>query len=352
MFMVHPHVIDGQTLFLVQPVPFKSLWTQDNKHLRSSVWDSNGNLVSAGFPKFTNWGENPEHFPVPTSLNNTHIVEKIDGSLFIVSRWNGRFIYRTRGTVNAAKLDNGHEVEIFKQKYQSALDKIFEDSSPHSLLFEWVSPEQRIILDYGDQPEWYLIGCVYHEDYSLMEQFRLDELAHQYEFKRPPSYIFPSIKDLMGNVEQWKNKEGVVIYSNNGQMPHKVKAFEYLTKHRFKSEATLENTLELYLKSNKPSYQEFKQQLIEAFDYECFEMVRGFASDICDGAKEVQHIVENMEAFVKTELSRYPTRKLQAAVTFQSYGKTNRSSFVFKILDGKSLTIDDYRKLFWQVLKK
>ena len=37
----------------------------------------NGDLISAGFPKFMNWGENPQHFPVPSNLNDVVITEKV-----------------------------------------------------------------------------------------------------------------------------------------------------------------------------------------------------------------------------------------------------------------------------------
>lgn len=350
--MVHPHVVDGQTLFLVQPQHIGAKFTQANKHFRSSVWDSDGNLVSAGFPKFVNWGENPENFPVPKSLKDTQVVEKIDGSLLIVSKWRGNYILRTRGTVDAHALDNGHELAIFER---DILPKLPFDSGSTwevSVLFEWVSPNQRIILNYGDQPEWYLVGVVGHTSYQLVEQETLDYYAKTFNFKRPPSYTFPTVEDLMKGVEQWKGKEGVVVYAPDGQNMWKIKALEYLTKHRFKSEATLENTLELYFSVGTPSYQEFERRLIEAFDYECFEMVRGFASSICDAHKDVQKIVAGMQKFVDEKLKPLPTRRDQAQLVLSSYAASNRSAMVFSLLDGKTLTNDQLKKLFWQVLKK
>jgi hypothetical protein len=41
-------------------------------------------------------------------------VEKLDGSTLIVSKYNGQYILRTRGTVDASKLANGFELELFK----------------------------------------------------------------------------------------------------------------------------------------------------------------------------------------------------------------------------------------------
>lgn len=351
-FMVHPHVIGGQTVHLVQPQFIGCKWTQFNKHLRSSVWDSNGNLVSAGFMKFTNYGENPEHFPVPISLKNTTIVEKLDGSTLIVSKWNGNLILRTRGTTDATVLDNGYELEIFREKFTKSITHDTPDTWNVSVLFEWVSPANRIILNYGDQPEWYLVGMINHSDYSLHTQKDLDMWAKNKGFPRPTTYTFPSIDDLMKNVEAWKGKEGVVIYSNKDQTLHKVKCFEYLKKHRFKSEATLENTLELYFQMGKPSYNDFSIQLQTTFDYECFEMVRGYVSQICDAYKQVQQIVGGFENFVNSALKPLPNRKAQAEKVLASYAVTNRAAMVFALLDGKSLSDDHMKKLFWQVLKK
>ena len=78
-FMVHQHIVDGEVLHLVQPQHISAKWTQENKIFRSSVWNNDGELVSASFPKFVNFGEAPEVFPLPSSLNKTTIVEKIDG---------------------------------------------------------------------------------------------------------------------------------------------------------------------------------------------------------------------------------------------------------------------------------
>ena len=114
--MMHPHVLNNETVWLVQPQSIGCKWRQDNKFFRSVVVNEDGEIVSMGFSKFTNYGENPEHFPTPDSLKGCVCLEKIDGSLLIVSKYKGNFILRTRGTVDASKLDNCYELEVFKQK--------------------------------------------------------------------------------------------------------------------------------------------------------------------------------------------------------------------------------------------
>ena len=355
-FMVHEHSLNGEIVYLIQPQHIGTKWTQDNKHMRSVVVNYAGEVISAGFPKFTNWGENPDHFPVPNSLKNATVVEKLDGSLLIVSKHNGQYILRTRGTVDAFTLANGHELEIFKNTILKTLDVCLpvdiNGNWHYSILFEWVSPINKIVLNYGDEPDWYLVGVVNHDHYSMWSQSRLNEMANEFNLKRPPTYTFSSVEDLLKDVDQWRGKEGVVVYSKNDQMLHKVKAMDYLIKHRFKSEATLENTLDLYFNYDKPSYQEFASKLTETFDYECFEMVRGYASQVCDASKEVNKIVDGFKSFIDNQLKSLSTRKEQAQKVISSYSESNRSSMIFTLLDGKNLTTDQQKKLFWQVLKK
>jgi hypothetical protein len=353
--MVHEHSLNGEIVYLIQPQHIGTKWRQDNKHMRSVVVNYAGEVISAGFPKFTNWGENPEHFPVPNSLNHCTVVEKLDGSLLIVSKHNGKYILRTRGTVDASTMANGHELEVFKDTILKTLDVCLpvdiNGSWHYSILFEWVSPINKIVLNYGDEPDWYLVGVVNHDHYSVWSQSRLNEMANEFNLKRPPTYTFSGVEDLLKDVDQWRGKEGVVVYSKNDQMLHKVKAMDYLIKHRFKSEATLENTLDLYFNYDKPSYQEVASKLTETFEYECFEMVRGYSSQVCDASKEVNKIVDGFKSFIDNQLKSLSTRKEQAQKVISSYSESNRSSMIFSLLDGKNLTTDQQKKLFWQVLK-
>lgn len=352
-FNVVPHLIAGDTCFLVSPQRMGVEWTQQNKVLRSSVWNSKGELVSAGFPKFVNWGEKPEVFPTPASLKNTVVVEKLDGSLLIVTRYKGEYIIRTRGTVDATKLEqNGHEIELFRNTILPKIELPKTETWPFSVLFEWTSPLNRIVIDYGEVPQFKLIGRISHTDYSLWPQDALDNWAAAVGLDRPETFNFGSTEELIASVEQWKGKEGVCVYSKDGQEIHKVKGADYLLKHRFKENATLEATLDMFVAFGYPQYQEFEAKLVEQFDYECFGMVRGYASQVVDAFKQVKEIEAGMQRFLTEQVKPMPTRRLQAVVVKQSYGETNRAAFLFTLLDGKPFGAKEYTKLLWQVLKK
>lgn len=351
-FMVHQHIVNGEVLWLVQPQHIGAKWTQQNKIFRSSLWSDEGELVSAGFPKFTNWGENPDNFPVPKSLDDTVVTDKMDGSLLIVSKYKGMYILRTRGTSDATKLDNGHELEIFKQNILPNITTFPMETWPVSILFEWVSPTQKIILNYGDQPDWYLVGVIDHSNYYIHSQKTLDMFAEGIKVKRPKTYDFPSVEELLADVDAWKGKEGVCVYSKDGQAIHKVKGAWYLALHRMKEEfGSIDKLIDVWFTWECPDYGTTMDKIINQFDYELFQTVRGDISRICDGWKEVCKIEDGMRRFVTESLLRLPSRKEQAIKVISSYGETNRASFVFKILDGKTLARDDQKKLLYQVMK-
>ena len=355
-FMVHEHLWNGELLYLVQPVHIGCKWSQQNSIFRSSVWNADGELVSASFKKFVNWGENPDNFPVPTSLDKATIVEKIDGSALIVSKYKGNFMIRTRGTLDATRMDNGHEIEIFKTEILPKLNNVHlvnGDTWQYSFVFEWTSPLNRIVIRYGDDPQFVLTGIVYHGDYSLIDQLTLDNIAWEHGLKRPATYTFSSIADLLERVDLWIGKEGVCLYKNQGIW--KIKSADYLIKHRLKEEfGSLEKVLDFFISEGCPDYNDFYNKVAEVVDFETAEECRGDISRCIDGWKEVEKILDHMVKFCShlQDKALYPTRKEQALKVIANYGNTNRASFVFKLLDDKMLVADDHKKLMFQVLKK
>jgi hypothetical protein len=350
-FMVHEHIIYGEVVYLVQPKHIGAKWKNDNLHFRSSVWNYNGELISASFPKFFNWSEQPDLSPVPNSLKHCTVVEKLDGSTLIVSKYNGQYILRTRGTVDASTMANGFELELFKS---TILNKLQDnnDTWGYSIIWEWLSPINKIVLSYGDEPIWKLIGFINHINYSLAQQDMLDAMAKKYDLLRPEIYTFTDISDMLQIVDKWQNKEGVCLYSKNDQVIHKIKASKYLLLHHLKSElSSLEKVLDVWLEQGMPDYQTFYNYIFTTFDFELAEQIKGTISRICDAKKEVDLIVSGMNEFVNNRLKTLPTRKLQAEQVISAYGNTNRAAFLFKILDNRPLGKEEYKKLLFQVLK-
>jgi hypothetical protein len=349
-FYVNEHILNGEQVFLVIPKQMGCNWNKDNLHFRSSVWDFTGNLVSASYPKFFNFGEKPDLSPLPKNLNGSTVVTKIDGSTIIVSKNKGHFIIRSRGTIDAYTLTTGIEMDILKEKYP----KLFQMDShletwDYSVITEYISPTNQIVIKY-DEVDFILTGLVFHKDYSLMTQDALNHLAYSLDMKRPEIFTFNTVEDLLSNVEKWQDKEGVVLYCKDGQQLLKIKAAKYLFLHKMKSElSSIEKVVDVWISQGYPSYQDFYNYILTTFDYELAEYVRGSISNISDGYKEVLKIVSHMKSFVEP-LKGLP-RKDAALKILSAYGETNRKSFCFNLLDGKELDGEAVKKLMFQVLK-
>ena len=355
-FMVHQHYVGEHEVFLVQPIHIGATWTNDTLHFRSVVVDKVGDIVSASFKKFFNCDEKPDLTPAPKSLDGASLMEKLDGSTLIFSRYKGHTVVRTRGTVDARKQENGQEIDFLLEKY-SKFKEILEsvETTNISYIFEWLSPLNRIVLNYGDEADMALVGVIFHKDYSMVTQNGLDVLAAQMHLRRPQTFKYDSVADMKAAIEALRDQEGLCVYYNDDQNIRKVKSAHYLFLHRAKSEvSSIEKVLDLYINEFIANgaympYVDFMAFLEKTFDFEIASMARGHVSRICDAMKEVRLILTAL-INCATECKAL-SRKDAAVKIIQAYGSTGRSPIVFKQLDGKPLMADDYKKLLYQCLK-
>jgi len=347
-FNVKVNELQGKEVYLINPQHMGVLWTKDNLIFRSSMWDQDGNLISAGFKKFFNLTEQPNLIPDPYDIKKCSIREKIDGSCLIVSRYKDKLITRTRGTFDARTLDNGDEIDYLIKKYPKAFANIVIAYGEYSMIYEWVSPKNKIVIDYGKEPDIYLTGIINHNDYTYTSQKELEYYGGTFDVKTTPFYTFDTFPNLLKAVEAFRGKEGVCVYYNRDQDIKKVKGVQYLTLHAFKNEVNLKNLVDLFLEYDKPSYNDFLARIEANFDYECMQMAMRFVSEIADADKHVQKIIEHMWTF--TDPLKYIDRKEAAEKIISAYGKTGRSGCAFSILDGMSINDKQYKNLLFQKL--
>lgn len=351
-FMVKEGVFCGIPAKLILPNHIGTKFSATNKIFRSSVWDLEGNGLSFSYKKFVNWGENPGAFPVPVSIDGHTAINKIDGSACIIDYVNGMISTRTRGTFSTATIENTTDFTYCLEKYP-AVTEWLKANSNYTLITEITTPNLRIVLRYGNEPELWLTGVVNKDDYTLVSQNRVDSLAKELGLKRPERYVFDNIPRMIADVSGWTDKEGICLYSPDGQSIWKIKASDYLARHRLKEEfRNIENVVDFFIREGCPDFKEFNEKVVEVVDWETAQQIIGDISRICDAWREVEKIVAGMRVFVEFDLRPLSTRKEQALKIMQSYGNTNRSQLLFKLLDSKKLDNDDRKKLLWQLLKK
>lgn len=325
-------VISGDECSLVNPIAFPKYNTY-NKYLRSVIYrKSDYKIISAGFPKFTNWLEKPDIFPIPTQISECQILTKLDGSLLCISKYKSEFIIRTRGSCNVDKCFNKNEIDFFKLKYYKFFDSILDG---YTYLTEWVSPLQRIVLNYNE-PDIYLIGVIDNTNYSLIQQDKLDILACDMGIQRPESHSFISFNDLFKSLENKKNFEGYCIYSNNGQSIHKVKTEDYLIKHRFKSNLNYENMVDYFLIRTDLSIETILDDIEREVDFECATQARIFLKEISDRYNRLRLLIDSMRK--ELALVKDGSRKELALFIQRRYNATERR-LAFQVADGKEIDI-------------
>lgn len=359
--------IAGDECTLVFPQHIGATWTKRNLILRSTIFrTSDFYPVSLGLKKFHNWHEKPEltHRPFSTTANGgINVMEKLDGSLLSISKYKGELITRTRGTFDASALDTGAEIGYLMQEYPDLfnVDVDSEGTCNHSLITEWTSPNNIIVLKYGDDPDIVLLNKVNHEDYTLETQRNLDDLGKKLGVRRPERYHYDKIKDMLEDVPTWDGREGVCVYSKKDQAITKIKAEIYLALHRMKSElSSFGRVLDVFIEFDMPSYTDFHSLVTEAYDFEIAQRAMPHMSICCDGWKEVKNIIVGMQNFLDNTLNTIQskkgfreTRKQQAKAIFESYGhKSNRAGMLFTLLDGGDLGKDEIKKLMFQVIKE
>lgn len=351
-FSVRTQTVAGEECALVCPPHMGAVtWTPENLIYRSSIWTvKDWKPVSLSFKKFFNLTEAPNVVPDPTDINGTSIVSKIDGSTLLISKFKDSLVIRTRGSFDTESLENWDDIETFKDQYPQVFDNQRLNEGNCTFVYEWTSPQNRIVLDYGTKPLLFLTNIIHHSTYLYESQDNVAKMAKLLGVLLPPRRKFQSLGELIDFTKEMKGAEGFCIYYNNDQDIKKIKSLEYLKLHAFKANITLEALLDLFLEWGRPDYKSFAQKIVDSYDWECANMAMPMVSKICDAQKVADSVVAGMKRFIDG-LNKSDARKINAQKIIQAYGTTGRSGFVFNIFDGKELDNDAWKKLLFQALK-
>lgn len=346
------HLIDGIFCFhpakLIIPNDLGCNFTQKNSIFRSSIWDLDGNLLSASMKKFTNWLERPAEFPIPIDLNKCNLYNKIDGSTYIVDYVDGFINKRSRGTFSYITLSNAADWDYAWRKYP-LIEGFIKEYKQLSLIFEIVCKSQRIVINYGDETDLYLIGAIYKDNYELMTQACLDEISKQINVKRPAKYQYPSFEKMLDIVKEDQQNEGICVYSpdTNGlpdQFIHKCKAQKYILLHKLRSQlASLDKVIDLYLVQHRPTFDNLYGFVFKTFDFEIAEISKENIKKCCELGVLAQKSLDEISQFVST-LDK-SSRKDCALKIIDKYREKSLDSFAFSILNGKKIEDKDFKRL-------
>jgi hypothetical protein len=346
-------VIAGDDCVLITPKDMSVQWNEQNKYFRSSIWrKSDMHPISLGFKKFVNLGEQPAFEPIE-GYSDLEFVRKLDGALIVVSQYKGELIVRTRGTIDATQLANGYEIEFLKNKYPVAFNNSWLDTEKFTLLFEWTTPTNRIVLQESEEPTLWLIGIVGHQTDSFMgpwtpydyfSQQDLDIQARVLGVSRPERYTL----NLQNVAEYLKDKtsiEGVVIYANGGQILKKVKTPRYLYMHRvFTGIKTVDHLFELFAEYGCPKREEFEKMLATNFDWELVTTLKDLLDELYAKSKRIADKACWIVLYLQNPDFDQLDRKGKAQKILEHF--PDCSGIVFAMLDNKEITPHKWWKAF------
>ena len=349
-FNIKHCIIAGDECVLVTPKDMSVEWNEDNNIFRSSIWrKSDMHPVSLGFKKFTNLGEQPAFEPMD-DYEDLEFVRKMDGSLLIVSKYKGELVVRTRGTIDASQLENGYEIEFLKNKYPEVFDNFWLDSEKFSLLFEWTTPTNRIVLKESEEPTLWLIGIVSHKDaydpfmqwmgctqkmYTYFTQKDLDAQAEFLGVSRPERYTL-NLQNVSEYLKDKTSIEGVVIYANGGQILKKVKTPRYLYMHKvFTGIKTVDHLFDLFVDYGQPQREKFEALLSTNFDWELVVALKALMDELYDKIRLITYKIMQINVYLINPDFMALDRKGKAQKILELF--PNDSGIAFALLDNKEI---------------
>jgi len=310
-----------------QATVYNDEWDDLTTLCRGLVTDDQGNVISRPFPKFFNWGQSRAPGPEITD-KPFWAFDKVDGSLIIVGLdSDGEAVVSTKGSFTtwhstfARKMLNGW--------------KPVEGSTA---IFEFIHPNNRIVIDYGDREELVLLGAVANEtgeDHFTPENYA-DESGWFGALCPPQQIRLQSMLQTVQDPENGPNKEGFVLLWPNPTGPShrvKIKFAQYVNLHRVLSRM---NNVAVWEALSTGTF----DALLELCPDEIYDKVR-------ECADELNGRHHNLVAHVLDECAEvaalHDNRKDQAAWVLEN---SPIPSLVFKGLDGK-----DVDRAAWEFIK-
>jgi RNA ligase len=281
-------------------VQYDRLWDEVTLQTRGLILDADMNVVARAFGKFFNL---EEHAPENIPIEPFEVFEKLDGSLGILY-WLGDMPFiATRGSfVSDQAL---HATEVLRAKY-GHLTELVDRSKTY--LFEIIYPENRIVVNYGDVDDIFLLTIIDN-------QTGAESIEH---IGFPVVRRFDGVSDLRQlKAENSGNAEGFVIRFESG-FRIKVKFEEYVRLHRILTGISNIAIWE-YLSAGQPL-----DELLEMVPDEFYDWLKLTEQQL---RTQFEEICSECHSVFKT----FETRK-ESALYFQ---QQRYPSILFNMLDGK-----------------
>lgn len=291
-------------------------WTPETMACRGLIADGRDEIIARPFEKFFNY----EQLDGKVPAEPFEVYEKLDGCLAILYWIGDEPFIATRGSFESEQAVRATEVLRTKKR----------DWLPHlqkgwTYLLEFVSPHFRIVVDYGETEDLFLLAAIHTE---TGQEAPLDYIHWQPKAKR-----YDWIADL-SELKKFENDEdeGFVVRFESG-FRCKIKFAEYLRLHKILTQCSSKSIWES-LRDGKPL-----DEILERVPDEFYKWVERTRADLlaqfaclenaARGVYEARPIADERRIVAEYFKSRFP-----------------HPAILFNMLDGK-----DYAGVVWKLLR-
>lgn len=217
-------------------------------------------IVRFGFYRFLNLDEDGRD-PIDFK-ESVRYEEKVDGSLILLSYFDGKWQAGTRGRIFPDALVNGYNFtfsDLFWNIFQSK-DRLNPELC---YMFELWHPSNRIVVQY-DKPQVVLTGARRTDTWRELNSNELDDIAKDLVVRRPKTYEFKSVKESVDFInENGFTDEGFVLVQWNDRLDRyvrvKIKSEKYKNLHNIVSARSLGNMVRLVIGNNRAMINDFPE---------------------------------------------------------------------------------------------
>ena len=291
------------------------------RECRGLIFDLDGNIMSRPFHKFFNVGEREETQSHAIDLSVGHsIMEKMDGSMIRPLLVDGYLRLGTKMGVTTV----GMQAEEFlvTQSYEKKewlMNCVKDGVTP---LFEWISPENQIVLDY-DEPELVYLGT---RD-NVTGAYVMDTSC---PFPTVPQYgsLELGLNDYMDIARKQESREGDIIRFADGHMV-KIKNDWYVRIHKCMDSIRFDrNIVDLIIN-------EEVDDIVPLLPEKEIAKVRDFETRFWEAFKLTE---ENLMLLFLEAKNNYGEDRKRIALEFiPTLGNKMDAPIIFKMLDGIDL---------------
>lgn len=219
---------------------YDNRWNSITKKTRGLILDSEGFVVARPFDKFFNWGDFANNNQGGWQHEDeVEVTDKVDGSLGILypsSLTPTGFGIATRGSFHSVQAEHA---TAWLQKNYNPNTGAFHPGSTY--LFEIVYPQNRIVVDYGQDDALYLIGVrdtqtgilfsIRDRQISISEEPRGRQAATP-SIPRTQVLEYSSFGEFLRKYRPPKGVEGCVVRNVVTGEQLKFKTEEYCALHK------------------------------------------------------------------------------------------------------------------------